>query len=223
MPKIRIIDPAWRNFSGAFGPVEFVDNVSVEEVDRATARKLADLVQIEWEDGTNPSNSQLTIDAKAIPMQVVDDGLQTGQPDGRTVNKTFYTREQLTAIADKDGIEGVRKIATPLGVNGRAIKGLIEAILKLQGDDPDAPQEMLIGSNLQPSEFEVDGKKIPLGDVVRLAFKTWSEQPGNATHNGVADWNALPNEIREDAIFQAARILTHGAVLHKEPRTPAAE
>ena len=44
-----------------------------------------------------------------------------------------YTEEQLAAIADKQGIAGLREIAEPLGVKGNSIAGLISSILKAAG------------------------------------------------------------------------------------------
>lgn len=44
----------------------------------------------------------------------------------------IYTRAELEAIGANDGIQGVREIATPLGVKGRGIKELVDEILKAQ-------------------------------------------------------------------------------------------
>lgn len=204
MSKIRIIDPNWRNFTGDFGGVEFVDNVSVEDVHQRDARRLADLIQIEnVEDGTNPSNAQVNLDRQGTPMKVVAEGVNSGQLDGK-IERVYYTRDQLTAIADEKGIDGLRKIGVKFNVNSRSIKGLLDAIVAAQSGDPDAPQLSLIGSALQPSEFEVEGKKVTLGEVVRNAFDAWANEPGNQKI-GEMDWNNLPNEVREDHIHRAVQ------------------
>ena len=49
-------------------------------------------------------------------------------PDGPKV----YSREELEAIADKDGIQGLRDIGNPLNVKATAIDKLIEMILLAQ-------------------------------------------------------------------------------------------
>lgn len=43
-----------------------------------------------------------------------------------------YSRVELEAIGANDGIQGLRDIAAPLGVRGRAIAELVEEILKAQ-------------------------------------------------------------------------------------------
>lgn len=48
------------------------------------------------------------------------------------VEGAVYSDEQLGIIADREGINGLRKIAEALGVKGRSIRELIENILKAQ-------------------------------------------------------------------------------------------
>jgi hypothetical protein len=47
-------------------------------------------------------------------------------------NAVVYTRAELEAIAGNDGIDGLREIAKPLGVKGRAISELVNEILAAQ-------------------------------------------------------------------------------------------
>jgi len=60
-----------------------------------------------------------------------------------------FGRHELQAIAADEGIEGLRKIAGPLGVKGTSKEGLIEGILGAQqeADAPTVPEQ-------QPAEFE---------------------------------------------------------------------
>jgi hypothetical protein len=44
----------------------------------------------------------------------------------------IYTRQELEAIGANDGIDGLRQIASPLGVKGRAIAELVTEILAAQ-------------------------------------------------------------------------------------------
>jgi hypothetical protein len=46
--------------------------------------------------------------------------------------QTVYTRQELEAVGANDGIEGLREIATPLGVKGRSIAELVDSILQAQ-------------------------------------------------------------------------------------------
>lgn len=46
----------------------------------------------------------------------------------------IYSRQELEAIAANDGIQGLREIAKPLGVKGRAIDELVREILAAQNE-----------------------------------------------------------------------------------------
>lgn len=48
------------------------------------------------------------------------------------VETKVYTREELEAIGDKDGIKGLRAIGTPLGAKNTSIHKLIDEILDAQ-------------------------------------------------------------------------------------------
>lgn len=47
-------------------------------------------------------------------------------------NPIFYSRAELEAIGANDGIQGLRDIATPLGVKGRSITEMVNEILTAQ-------------------------------------------------------------------------------------------
>jgi hypothetical protein len=46
--------------------------------------------------------------------------------------ETVWTRQELEAVGANDGVEGLRKLADPLGVKGRSITDLVDAILQAQ-------------------------------------------------------------------------------------------
>lgn len=46
-----------------------------------------------------------------------------------------YTREELEAIADEKGINGLRDIATPLGLKGTSIRMLLDKIYDIAGKE----------------------------------------------------------------------------------------
>lgn len=137
--KLRLLEPGWEKFTGDFGPVRFVDGVSVDEVNPLDAQRLSNLVRLERLDGTNPSTSQLVIDSQTIKMDgaLVRD-VRSGEfnnltPDAPTIR---YTEEQLVEIADTKGIKGLREIADPMGLKSTSIATLIQEILKVQGGTP---------------------------------------------------------------------------------------
>ena len=202
--KLKIVEPGWTNFSGDFGGVEFVDNVSVREVTEREAYSLSNLVRIETLDGSNPSSSQQQLDIVHVAMDtetfaegsvslqsVVEEALSTLQR---------YDRDALQGIADSKGIEGLRAIATPMSLQGKSINALISSILNAQGIDPLLVG--LYGSSTQPASFLVNGTQVSLGSVVRSAFELFEK--GNKT---ATEWNALPAATREQFISDQVALI----------------
>lgn len=131
--KIRMIEDAYKSFTGDFGPVSFVDGVS-REVTFLEAQRIGNLVQVEnIEDGTNPSSSQLYLNVQAVPMDVaLTINSTTGVLAVEAPKPKQWTREELEAIADKGGIAGLRQVSEPMGVKDVSIVKLIDKILDAQ-------------------------------------------------------------------------------------------
>lgn len=129
--KIRIIEPGMTNMTGDFGPVPFIDGISTRDVTSIEAARLAGLVAIETveEAPRNPSAAQQVIDSRCIPM---DEDMKTDRMKMIPDAKKVWTRGELEAIADKDGLNGLREIGQTLNVKANSIPKIIEAILKAQ-------------------------------------------------------------------------------------------
>ena len=156
--KLKITQKGFENYTGQMGMVLFKDGLSVNDVPERVALRLAALFLCEWE-----SNEPITITCNAAEMRAPI-GRQTflaktdGKPekvagnDGRTIyiepdlaNAPIkitkrYTLAELEAIADKDGIKGLRDVGSPLGVRGTSINGLIEEILRVAGKEEEMPE-----------------------------------------------------------------------------------
>jgi len=130
--KIRLIESGFEKMTGWFGPVEFKDGVSVDDVTQVQANRLASLVRIETvEDAPkNPSVAQQIIDSQSWQMDAKMSREVVPQPIPEEKKK--WTREELEALADKDGIEGLRPIGTSLNVKSNSIVTLIAKILHAQ-------------------------------------------------------------------------------------------
>lgn len=66
---------------------------------------------------------------KAVEAEELVKAKAKAAEDAKSV---VYTRQELEAVGANDGIEGVRAIATPLGVKGRSISEMVDAILAAQ-------------------------------------------------------------------------------------------
>lgn len=124
--KIRMVQAGYEGFTGSFGGVDFVDGESAFDVDHRTAARLANIVKIKREDGSNPSTAQLVLDSQTRPMAVIP----TIAPAAERVE---YSQEYLEGVASDRGIKGLREIGDTLGVKATGIGELIRLILEKQG------------------------------------------------------------------------------------------
>lgn len=133
--KLRLTAPGWETYTGQMGVMFFENGLSTTDVLPLDAVRVAGVIGAEWEDGTPANVSQIYLDnahtaapsetaAEAVPEAVAETTVEPVR-DAKT-----YTEDELAAIADENGINGLREIATPLGVKGNSIRGLINGILK---------------------------------------------------------------------------------------------
>ena len=148
--KLKMVEPGYEGkFTGNFGFIEFVDGVSVEDVNEYDARNLACMIRFEWLDTKqDPSMNalyQVSLDIAApveAPRITLAD-IEAVQPkvEESTEQAVGYTKEQLEAIADKSGIAGLRVIGDPIGAKATGVAKLIQAILQMQRNQAIQPSE----------------------------------------------------------------------------------
>lgn len=143
--KLRLTAPGWERYTGQMGVIFFEDGLSVGDVLQVDAVRVAGVIGAEWEDGTPANVSQIYLDNMHTEAKTAEEQRQADSQDApKTVDGDLakekaemlgvtYTESQLAEIADKKGISGLREIASPLGIKGNSIAGLIELILKAAG------------------------------------------------------------------------------------------
>ncbi|PLC44558.1 hypothetical protein C0Q88_07715 [Ralstonia pickettii] len=144
--KVRLTQPGFETYTGQMGVIFFQDGLSTEDVLPIDAIRLCAVFGAEWEDGTPANIAQRLLDEADTPAQDVNGAAEAaaaqpateapaGEPLATSTEQPAktYTEEELAAIADKDGIAGLRAISDGLGVKGNSIRGLIDAILKIAG------------------------------------------------------------------------------------------
>ena len=134
--KVRLTQPGFQKYTGQMGVVFFQDGLSTDHVAERDAIRMAAVMNCEWENGSNLSPSQHVINTlkNSAPVlktaEVVVDEVtpptESEQPPTETLK---WTREELEALADAQGIQGLRQIADPAGIKGRSITEMIEAIV----------------------------------------------------------------------------------------------
>jgi hypothetical protein len=147
---IRIVQPGWDGFTGHFGSTEFKNGVSIYPVDPVFIDRIAaEIKVVEHETDESLGVQVRMIDAQCVRLSVLDqlpratpeDLIQRKpEPEKDTKEETkeppkVWTDEDLMAIADTEGIKGLRAIGDPMGAKGRAIPELIMEILKVQKEE----------------------------------------------------------------------------------------
>lgn len=138
--KIRIDEVGYEYYTGVLGLVEFVDGVSINDVAEGEVNRMAAVLRVVSVDTEKQIGAlvdyatisqvgferegELVIGADS-PVGFVD--VDAKIPEGGLTGT--YTQEQLEALADKEGIAGLRVIGESLDVKGTSIKGLIDSIL----------------------------------------------------------------------------------------------
>lgn len=119
------------NLTGNLGEVEFKDGVSVESVSRMQAQRLRGAFKVETLEGDDPGlAAEITRARNNVESPVKYEQKEAvKEPSAVEYN---YTEESLMAIADKDGLVGLREFAEPFGAKSNSIVGLIEKLLRLK-------------------------------------------------------------------------------------------
>lgn len=138
--KIRIDEIGYENYTGVLGLVEFVDGVSVNDVAEGEVNRMAAVLRVVSVDSEKQlgalvdyaAASQVGFEREGEHSVGMDSpaafvGVDASIPEGSS--KETYTQEELEALADKEGINGLRAIGDSLNVKDTSIKGLIGSIL----------------------------------------------------------------------------------------------
>jgi len=134
--KLRLTGSGFENFTGQMGAHEFLNGVSTTDVTERDAIRLSGVFHTEWVDPSvgvqHPSLAQRLLDNGSVEAT---NNLQLGAqgeaaPEVVVEPKKVWTEADLAAVADRDGIKGLREIADPLGLKSNSILELINLILE---------------------------------------------------------------------------------------------
>lgn len=142
--RIKITEPGMTTYNDWYGGYKFTSGLSDDPVIYADQIRIGSFIRIEAvDDGKQTGAGVQDVNHKSVAAEVVVP-LAENTPDtvapntvGDRVNELSvdYTRESLEAIADKEGIAGLRVIGERYGVKGRGISELIEGILAGQAKE----------------------------------------------------------------------------------------
>ena len=117
--KVKLLESTFKGYTGLLCGVRFEDGVSVEELPFVDQQRICASMRAETIDGRNVSaagayterysvTSDTITEAAAEPVQNLERG--TVEPGTQ-----IYTREELEAVADSEGIAGLRVIGERFG------------------------------------------------------------------------------------------------------------
>lgn len=150
--KLRLTQAGFESYTGQMGVVMFKDGVSETDVLPIDAIRISAAIGAEWEDGSAANVGEMYLNNMDVPAFVGGDDINTmsmpveGQEPTKAekpatdapveqpaADAPKYTFEELSAIADKEGIAGLRKLGDGVGIKGKSIVEIIDGILAKQG------------------------------------------------------------------------------------------
>lgn len=200
MSKVRLISPAFKDYSGLFGMIEFKNGVSVyplspmdkrrlgaitRVVDAEDGRQVGAAVDVRVRDVKAPSVMDRTAKGKVLSGNSTKVEKKEAAKEG---DSSKYTREELEEVADKSGFAGLREIGTRVGVKHTSIVGMINALLKA-------------GATKEVLEGKPDDKITEVNEVIIPDEQTEGDQgAGNET---------VTNEVIVDEVI-VDEVITEG-------------
>lgn len=143
LKRVRIADPHYGTYNGHIGVVEFRDGVSVEPINPVLRMRIGaafPIFEVE-EDGSeitaSPADIVLRERTTSAPVEEQRERQTEAEKEkeltqGKLPPHALLTREELEAIASKQGIAGIREIGTKWHVKHRSLIDLMELILEAQ-------------------------------------------------------------------------------------------
>lgn len=135
--KVKLLESTFKGYTGLLCGVQFEDGVSVAELPYVDQQRICASMRAETVDGRNVSASGAYSERYAVNAENIQE--HVAEPVTNLVRGTadsgiqIYTREELEAVADSEGIAGLRLIGGTLGVKAKGIVEMIDGILKAQG------------------------------------------------------------------------------------------
>lgn len=137
--KVKLTEPGFGNFTGVMGEITFEDGVSVESVEHWLAERLGSAMRVHTVDatgkeGASPGVSQQILESGTVAMGSTKEEVAEAprKPSQGVLALPVRTREELEAIADDKGIQGLRDEVAPYDVKGRKIAEIIDAAMQKQ-------------------------------------------------------------------------------------------
>ncbi|HDY9206465.1 hypothetical protein HRF84_08655 [Klebsiella variicola] len=135
--KVKLLESTFKGYTGLLCGVQFENGVSVQELPFVDQQRICASMRAETIDGRNVSAAGAYSERYDVTADTVKEYI--AEPVAKMERGTvdpgvqIYTREELEAVADSEGIAGLRLIGGNMGVKAKGIVEMIDGILKAQG------------------------------------------------------------------------------------------
>ena len=116
--KVKLLESTFKGYTGLLCGVQFEDGVSVEELPFVDQQRICASMRAETIEGRNVSASGQFSERHNVSLEDV----LANEPKAPDV-----------ALADEQGISGLRVVGNRLGVKAKGIVEMIDGIMKAQG------------------------------------------------------------------------------------------
>lgn len=145
MPRVKIIAKGFETYNGVLEGVQFENGLSTEIMSERAAERIGAFMRCVDADteedlgaGARLVRQRTQGQAPRPPLQRVErtpTGKEKKPIANRRVVSYDFTKADLEAVADKDGIQGLRKVAEQYDVRGRSIREIIDAMMALKANE----------------------------------------------------------------------------------------
>lgn len=146
MPIVKIVEKGFETYNGVIEGVQFENGVSVEHMSQFSAERVGAFMKIvNAEDPDTPlglgyrmANARNQGSAPRPPLERIV-RTKTGK-EKKPIKKATpsisydFTKEKLEEVADKGGIQALRKVADQFEVRGRSIAEIINSLMALKAN-----------------------------------------------------------------------------------------
>ncbi len=145
MPTVKIVEKGFETYNGIIEGVQFENGVSAEPMSQFSAERVGAFMKIVNADSDEPlgmgyrmANTRSQGSAPRAPLEKIV-RTSTGK-ERKSIKKQTkvvsydFTKEQLEDVADKGGINDLRKIADQYEVRGRSIAEIIDSLMALKSN-----------------------------------------------------------------------------------------
>jgi hypothetical protein len=153
--KLIMKEPGNESYTGQFGVIQFENGTSTSDVSPLDAVRIGAVMRVIWENGNAPSMADEFAPEflKGAPLEiqitpppaVAPVGAELSAASSLDLDKVDpnppHTVESLGAIADAEGIKGLRVIGDKFNVHEKSVAALIQGILKAQAATITTPLE----------------------------------------------------------------------------------